>query len=219
MKPETKQYDSEFFFNQLVARLKAAGAEAEAKVAGHVTAKTGHSTLPSYHSNGATEEEKLELYKELLKAVLSKNYDALLAAPEAKPAAVEVVDTTPPARPANVVTIPAPEPPQAQPEPKPVKLETVRTEPEPAAEDDVAATIAKAVAKVLPKGGAVDPGLIRRMVDERIEQLGIAKAAHQEMLNAKFELVKHIDEQIDARLQVIADRIGEALTEEISSKK
>ena len=73
----TRPQDSGFFFGELIKRLRMHPAEVEQRVVAHIRETTGHATLPSYNANGASEESKIALYKELLLCVLKKDFSTL----------------------------------------------------------------------------------------------------------------------------------------------
>ncbi len=105
-----QQYDSEFLFKQLVTKLKTKPPETEQRIVAHIREATGHTTLPSYHQNGNTEDEKVDMYRRCLKAVLTGNFDELTApAPERKAAInveskAQIIEEAP-AKPAQPIAI------------------------------------------------------------------------------------------------------------------
>lgn len=62
------------------------------RVTSHVRAKTGHNTLPSYHGNGASEDDKRALYKVLIGAVMKRDFSGLAGGVSAGQVDVEAED-------------------------------------------------------------------------------------------------------------------------------
>lgn len=56
-------------FGELLKELKKHPADVEQRVVAHIRETTQHATLPSYHNNGASEQDKLKMYAFLLLAV------------------------------------------------------------------------------------------------------------------------------------------------------
>jgi AAA domain (dynein-related subfamily) len=69
--------NSDFLLKQLAERLKAKPPELQQRVTAHIRERTGHSTIVSFHNNGATEAEKVEVYSECLRAVLTGDFSPL----------------------------------------------------------------------------------------------------------------------------------------------
>lgn len=82
------------------------------RIAAHVRAKTKHSNLMLYHHNGASEEEKIALYGEIIAAMQADNPD-LLVGQIASGQVVVPADTSPDTPP--VPTDPEPEKPEPTP--------------------------------------------------------------------------------------------------------
>ena len=87
------QIDSTFLFGELTKRFAKHPPEVQQRITAHVRAKSGHSTLPSYHSNGASEDQKIELYKECLNAILQNDYSGLSGSIPTGQASSEQVET------------------------------------------------------------------------------------------------------------------------------
>jgi len=70
-------HDSTFLLKQLAERLKAKPPEVQQRITAHIREKTGHSTIVSFQNNGATEAEKVEVYSECIRAVLTSDFGPL----------------------------------------------------------------------------------------------------------------------------------------------
>ena len=80
-------HDSSFLLKQLAERLKVKPPEIQQRITAHIREKTGHSTITSFHNNGSSEAEKVEVYSECIRAVLTGDFSPLkgqVAAGQAK---------------------------------------------------------------------------------------------------------------------------------------
>lgn len=74
---DNRAADPNFLFSQLADRFKKAPATAQQRILAHIRSVSGHNSLPSYHNNGATTEQKLEVYKVCIKALIREDYSEL----------------------------------------------------------------------------------------------------------------------------------------------
>lgn len=70
------ELNSDMLFKQLSDRLKGKP-DITARILAHVRAVSPHTTLVAFHNNGATEEEKVSVYKDCLMAVLKADFSGL----------------------------------------------------------------------------------------------------------------------------------------------
>ena len=70
--------DPQWLFQELNKRMKISpAADAQLRVTAHIRERTGHATIAAFHNNGATREEKVEIYQECLKAVIKNDFTTL----------------------------------------------------------------------------------------------------------------------------------------------
>ena len=134
--------------------------EFQMKVTAHIRAKTGHNTLPSYHGNGANPEDKKELYKECIYALMTGDFDKLQgqvatsqaasSEPEPEPAPVSVKEVLKKMRTKEPAPTPRFEIP-ATTEPEPVEEKPAASETEAAL-----ALLAKSLGVSMTKAAVVD---------------------------------------------------------------
>lgn len=92
------EYNSNILFNELNGRIKSP--EIERRILYHVRAKSGHAdveSLQAFQNNGYTEEEKVNLYCECIRAILTDNLAILRQEPgtvEVLPAETETADSS-----------------------------------------------------------------------------------------------------------------------------
>lgn len=89
-------YDANTLYRELTTRLDKMPPEYGQAVAVFIRKKSGHATLPSYHANGASENDKTETYRDCIKAVLLKRLDLIkVEEPEESIPVETVVDKEP----------------------------------------------------------------------------------------------------------------------------
>lgn len=175
VKPKPK-YDSNVLFRELSERLRSKPPEVSQRVVAHLRAKTNHQTLPSYHNNGASEQDKVDTYLELLKALLKDDWTQLqgqIASGQAKAAEQ-----------------PKPEPkPEPEPKSKPTEVKQDVQVSQPVVDPKMAALV-QALAmfqQQSPAGPAMGEAEIRELV---------ASMVGERMKDVRAEAMKKVDDYI-----------------------
>ena len=205
IKTETKPTPmSEKLFVALTERFKDRNKTVQQAILAHVRVKSGHGNLVTFHGNGANEEQKVELYKECLNAILNNDYSKL----SGEVAGGQMEGD----KPADVVTEPAK---AVKTEPKPVNrvkaiVPAVKVESEPEEGDEVAEAIqkltqalaAKAKPAQAPAAPEIDPEKLGALVRREVEM---------QVHAAKFELLKEVEKFIKGHLKDLGEKIGKAV--------
>jgi DNA repair protein RadC len=202
--------NSAFLYEQITARMKSWPSETVRRVQEHVKVVTGHDSLAAYNGNGASEEDKVTLYKAIIGAVLGSKLDTLQKA---------VTPTPVPAKEPEVVK-PVQNAPQStgdaggygervdvapvKPTPKPVPAVTVESGPVPSAGmSPIAAAIFQELVPFLPKtereeqkAPVVDASEVQRLVSEAVDAKltefeGRLMTAFNLRLADTFEMARH----------------------------
>lgn len=160
----TQANDPNFLFRNLVDRLKGKPPEYQQRVTAHIKEVSGHTSIPTYHNNGASDEEKADVYRACLKAVLTGDFTALR-----QPAATTVINVAGATE--SVQVVPTPQPEAKRPAP-------VKPAPNPPAKAQGTAEEALAVLSAAMsafqqqsvKPAEVDPEEVRRIAAEVVKE-------------------------------------------------
>lgn len=161
--------NSGFLFTKLNEKLRG-NATAQQRVVAHIRRKTGHVTLPSFHNNGATEDEKVAIYSECLKAVLTGNFNSLLTVEEEQAAPVSRGDLadehSKPVERAVTIDVDASKPePVTEAVTEPV-TEPVTSNVTASGQPDLAAAIARAIEPMITPQSKLDEGRVAEIAKD-----------------------------------------------------
>ena len=207
IKTETKPTPmSEKLFVALTERFKDRNKTVQQAILAHVRSKSGHQNLVAFHGNGANEEQKCELYKECLNAILNNDYSKLSGE-----VAVGQMEGD---KPADVVTEPAK---AVKVEPKPSRavkpvVPVAAIEPEAEEEDEVDKIMAKLATALAAKAKPAPAPVVKEVDPAKIADL-VAKEVKKQVLAAKFELLQAVEKLVKDTLKDVGEKIGKAVKE------
>ena len=207
IKTETKPTPmSEKLFVALTERFKDRNKTVQQAILAHVRSKSGHQNLVAFHGNGANEEQKCELYKECLNAILNNDYSKL----SGEVAGGQMEGD----KPADVVTEPAK---AVKVEPKPSRavkpvVPVAAIEPEAEEEDEVDKIMAKLATALAAKAKPAPAPVVKEVDPAKIADL-VAKEVKKQVLAAKFELLQAVEKLVKDTLKDVGEKIGKAVKE------
>lgn len=174
----SQAFNPDFLLKALISKMRERPPEVEQRIISHIQAISGHGTLPAFHNNGASPEEKCGVYRDCIKAVLTGDYTNLKGeTPKGQAQSSE------PAKPAKAE--------------EPAKESTAASQP---SQMDLANTIAAAIAAAMtPKAQTV-------VMDEaKIRQIAEA-IVHQHVGDKMMEIQRNAMERVDNYLKKIPPR-------------
>lgn len=173
--------DPKWLFEELTRRIRTSPrSDCQLRITAHIREKTGHSTIVSFHNNGATKEQKVEVYQECIKAIITNDFNPLLGTIPAGQAPV----------------------PKAAPEPEPEKPEAdpAILKPTPRSESPAAPSMSAPPRSTTPVGSKAD---ILKMIGEMLENSGSVDP--DEVASIARDIVasemKILNKEVNARLE------------------
>lgn len=170
-------------FQQLDMRMKDLPAPTAERVQKYVAHVSGGKSLEEFHNNGATEEQKCEVYRNCLLAILKQDWTYIEIKAEAKQTAPAPAPEPAP----TPAPIHAPQPPPTQPVPAPTPALT------PVVQDPLYAAV-QALRSALPQAPSV------KVDEERIRQI-VVEALCERMAHERVAVANYIDQLLTQKLQ------------------
>jgi len=201
MVTDTKQsaVNSAFLFAQLNAKLKGQP-DMTKRVLAHIKAVTGQDSLAAMLNGTLAEDKRLEVLSTCLRAIITRDYSKLKAEP-----VIEIM-----AEQSQTVNTPSPAPQEKPAAP----LVTKKPEaPLPSsAVDPRLAPVMDALHKALAVPQQMDEAKMRLIVEQCVSEL-IQKSMGEHFKEAKYELLRAIDEHFRKEMKRFAENVAGFVTE------